>query len=654
MSLKNSSKSIFKWIRPRQRGIYIRKLAAIWNSVLSPFVEIALIILWALWLGRAYLDFDPFRWPHGIDFPLTIEPYYVWPTLFRCGTCVLWNGFLNGGYPSFVEMHGGFLHPVVVLTTLFLGVVHGAKITLVISILASGLGQWLLARMMRLGRPARLWAGAMGVVGGHLAGKMQFGMVGMVLALATAVFVLPTAVWLARTGRRKAGVAFGCALGLSMLAGQGYIQLALIIGVLPAFAVFLFNPARRLRPLWKPFALGLVLALLVSAVFWVPFFHFLPNFTKEIDPVFSGGQPLGYLPLNLITSELHFFEGIWLGMNTIPGMYMNYIGWAPLLLIAGAMRPQNRFERRLLAFFLLSIGIIFFIASDGFVRLLAVVSTHVAEQLRYPVLALGLAVPFLIGLAAWGADRMLQGSRMKLQIRVPAVGERWISISRIAAVILMAGSLISVYQFSREWYQTYEKPLEQILTAFRVRPESALWVRPPTLSHDWVPMFLEAEMKVTQVFRPWRWEGKDAPQAYLAGYPTLKESPAGVDVLQISKYPFVLQPSASYASILSDGGRSDCAATSLGGYIDVECRAEDAGVLVVRENAWTGWYAWVDGKRVKLHTGQWLSVATQAGEHHIRFRYYPIDVPLGISISLFGIALIRHHWRRGLRSSRSP
>jgi len=68
-------------------------------------------------------------------------------------------------------------------------------------------------------------------------------------------------------------------------------------------------------------------------------------------------------------------------------------------------------------------------------------------------------------------------------------------------------------------------------------------------------------MKVTQVFRPWRWGGRDAPQAYLAGYPTLEESPAGVNVLQISKYPFVLQPSASYVSILSDGGRSDCSAT---------------------------------------------------------------------------------------------
>jgi hypothetical protein len=43
-----------------------------------PIVELSLIILWAMWLGRDYLDLSPNVMPHGREFGMAIQPHYIW------------------------------------------------------------------------------------------------------------------------------------------------------------------------------------------------------------------------------------------------------------------------------------------------------------------------------------------------------------------------------------------------------------------------------------------------------------------------------------------------------------------------------------------------------------------------------------------------
>ena len=38
-------------------------------------------------------------------FGMAIQPHYVWTLWKTCGACLFWNGFSNGGYPAFVELH---------------------------------------------------------------------------------------------------------------------------------------------------------------------------------------------------------------------------------------------------------------------------------------------------------------------------------------------------------------------------------------------------------------------------------------------------------------------------------------------------------------------------------------------------------------------
>jgi uncharacterized membrane protein YfhO len=71
----------------------------------------------------------------------------------------------------------------------------------------------------------------------------------------------------------------------------------------------------------------------------------------------------------------------------------------------------------------------------------------------------------------------------------------------------------------------------------------------------------------------------------------------------------------------------------------VSCASNDPAILTVRENSWTGWFAWVDGKPANLIPGQWLRVQAPAGAHQYQFRYLPWDVALGALLMLVGIIL---------------
>ena len=60
---------------------------------LTVLLELAWILVWTVWLGRAYLDLDSQVWPVGREFGMAIHPNFVWTQLTTCGDCVLWNAF---------------------------------------------------------------------------------------------------------------------------------------------------------------------------------------------------------------------------------------------------------------------------------------------------------------------------------------------------------------------------------------------------------------------------------------------------------------------------------------------------------------------------------------------------------------------------------
>lgn len=65
----------------------------------------------------------------------------------------------------------------------------------------------------------------------------------------------------------------------------------------------------------------------------------------------------------------------------------------------------------------------------------------------------------------------------------------------------------------------------------------------------------------------------------------------------------------------------------------------------VREYAWTGWQARVNGAPAPLLDGPWLSVAIPPGVVEVTLRYRPWDAPLGVALCIVGVVISIWIWR---------
>ncbi|HEY8476548.1 MAG TPA: hypothetical protein VIN09_06760, partial [Chloroflexota bacterium] len=64
----------------------------------------------------------------------------------------------------------------------------------------------------------------------------------------------------------------------------------------------------------------------------------LPEFGKDTDPQFRSAQPFAFVPLNLVINDRAFYTSDALQKFPYPHLYVNFIGWVPLLLALLTLR----------------------------------------------------------------------------------------------------------------------------------------------------------------------------------------------------------------------------------------------------------------------------------------------------------------------------
>jgi hypothetical protein len=614
--------------------------------------ELLLVLAWALFVGREFLDMNPNMIPWGAEFPMETQSHYVWTLLSRCGTCVFWNGFADGGSPSFVDLNGSILHPLTVLTTLIWGVVNGSKVTMVACLFLAGLAQWWLAKTLRLGVAARMWCSFMAVVGGHLAGRLQNGMLVLVVSLVFASLLIPAILNLTAKPSRRSALLLGVLFALVLLSGQGYVQVGTLLGVLPAALVYWIDKTSAIGHLLRRLLLAGLVALLLSAVLWVPLLHFSPNVVKDGDPTLSYSQPLEYLPLNLVIRDQSFYENPTLDKLPAPVLNILYIGWLPILLAMVTVAWGDSTRNRRLAFLLIAIFLVFFFSSSTGMRALDKVVPGIAPYIRHPSLIAGIAVPLILGLAAWGLDLMLHADWLKLRLSIRRMPDLDVNAIYLIAAIPLLVSIRTAYDFAEKYYWMNPLPAEYEPSIPVLVTESAEWVAPPFGEYLWYPMTLGRGLKLGNTFRPWRWKDHPDPAFYVEG----TRDAAGLSnpdyVVTYSGVNWMVHTQNEYAKVvLPSGEQVACAAVSQGGNIDVDCQTAVDGVLAVTENATADWRAATDSISASLLPGQWLSVPAPAGTHHYSFRYRPWDVWVGLTLALLGVILvIAGFWARDNRT----
>jgi hypothetical protein len=636
--------------RPHQGDPSRARLRAWLLGHLRGGAELALISLWALWIGRNFLTLDKAIWPIGREFGSQILSNHFWVQVLRCGVCALWNGSINGGQPALADIFGSTLHPLVAIGTLAAGVVGGAKLSIVGSLVIAGVAQWWIASSLRLGSVARVWSALLVVVGGHLLTRLDVGAVGLLVSTATASLTFAAALALGIYGTRRNALMLSLLGAITIVAGQGYLQ-ASLIGIAPAFLFFVLDRSLRVKPVWREYALAFGLSLALAAVFLVPVFHFWPYLGKGVDPAFQSAQPLAYVPLNFVISDFAYLQSNVLGKLPYPYLYSLFVGWLPVLLAVLCIPLAKRRDYPALLCLATTTALAIFMASGLPLRWLEPALPALAA-LRHPPLLSGLAVPALLGLSAYGLDGLLRLAWPRIGFgwggRAPS-GGRSVSLAWLLAIPLI-GSLRAPVEMDQTFLRTANvEPVYQAIGALGT--VGLEWVAPPYGEHYWVEPALEAGLKVPNVVWAWGWKGRPLPQPRLmAGR---GDPPPGTTVAGSLLDARVFEdPRAEYASVLTEGGPIPCLAQGSGGDLTIECTTDEAGPLVVQENSWEGWNALIDGSPALLLPGQWLSVEAPAGTHQFLFRYRPWDVPLGAFLSLAGFVVLAILWLRTYRKDR--
>jgi hypothetical protein len=614
-------------------------------------LELILIVGWAIWVGRGMLNFNESHIPPGREYGMAVSTHHFWTFVQSCGWCALWDGSQIGGFPALANVYAAVIHPVTMVTTLIWGVVNGSKMIVVLSLIFAGLAQWWLAAELHVGWLARLWSALLAVVGGHLAGKLDLGVVDLVLSTALSSFVFPAVLMLRHRQDWRSTVVLALVVASSILAGQGYVQIFLLL-TLPAFGFLLLGPDWKLSPLWKKYAAAAGLAVMIGATLILPVVHNGWNIHKELNPSFSTVQPLKFSLLNFVVDDFEYFTTDALGKAGIPSLYINFIGWLPLILGIFAVGAARDVDRRHVFYLAASATIIIALVDVTLLQALARWMPFIAS-VRFPTFALGIAVTPILGLAAYGLEQVVKRVQWPfLAIGVGSQGgTRTLSIPlSLILLIPLALAVRQPYAFGRTALTVQPTAPETMMRLADMRTESLQWVLPIFGEHFWKEPAVRLGLKITSSSLPFWTGAKHYPEPYYELTRGPLENP-DEDIVLVKQYEneFLYQyPDVQYAVVIdSQGNATPCPATGTGGEIDVTCNAPAGGRLVVHENAWSAWKLWVDEKRAELMDSDgWLAAKAPAGKHTFTFRYRPWDVPLGLFVTAVGLALCGWLWFR--------
>lgn len=629
------------------------RLLALRATLAKSGVELLCIFLWTLLVAAPYASLNPLTAPRGIEYYTLIQSNHVWTRMAECGACALWNGSVRGGAPAFVDPHASLLHPLVIATTLAFGVIAGSKVALVVIFFLAGVAQWWLARELGLGRAARLWSAGMAVAAGFLAAQMSEGLFSMALSAVSCWLTLPALLRLARTGSRRAAALLGVALGLALVAGQGYMQIGLAL-ILPAALLISRPPGVGWAAMARRYALAGGIALLLAAPFLVPFLHFLPEFTKSGDPAFAAAQPFTYVLFNLVIADHAIYQTDALGKLPFPFLYANYLGWIPVLLALWGLGGGRQGWR--LKVFLVVIALISLWAASGTPlrwlanQQLAPGLAGLVAGIRNCSLIAGLAVPPILALAAIGVERLIAAPWLQIDLTMSVArteprplpfDARWLLAFPLTLALLQAQG------FGREWIAVEPVPVDLDVAIETLRTPGVEWVNIPIGENLFEQRAVAHGLKLAYGFRAWGWNARSMPRAVLE---LSRKDVLGDMILQTSALPginlFAAPPGHEYAAIAHpDGSRTVCAARGADGALDVTCDSPRGGVLTLAENSWDGWQAQVDGAPAPLVDSPLLAVELPPGRHSVSFRYQPWDVPLGLILCFAGALLAIYAWR---------
>lgn len=642
------------------------------RSVVLPIIEIGLLVCWTWLFASGLLDFSSNALPYGSELMNETSSNWAWDDFKECGLCALWNGYQNGGFPTLADPMTPVLHPMLAIPALLFGALNGIKATLWLALLVGGIGQWWLSRELGLGILARLWSGAITISSGNLAGRIDGGVVALLVSLAAYIILLPTLCIFMKNPSRRSAALLGLAGGGFLISGQQYLQMGAVM-LSPLLLLFAWTERKRLNSFLSHGILAISIAILTSSLFLLSISSFFGKLEKYQDPYFARSQPMKWIPINLVLDDWGFYQTDALHKVVFPYMHVTYIGWIAVVFAVFGVAVAWHRQPTVTA---IGIGVIvgsWWIASaDPFKRLYEAANGHpsiqafAAGMASTPLIA-ALAVPIIIAFGAIGLDRLTNKAcalaRSHSQPRPPLA--RYLGMVALLLLVLM--STLSVRQTEafterttilRSWDLTETDDVFALLET-----DDLQWVQTVWGEGFWSIWSRQHHLKVSWFWDSWL-KDTSPPPAQLEAVRG-PDPPEWADhvIGTVGDMTVYSRTGTWYAvATLDDGSIMPCHASGWGATLEISCDLTAPGHLRVYETNVPGWNATVSGQRVPVTRDDgWIGIEVPAGASTTKLQYRPWEFWVGAALTILGAILAltclllpaRYHLRvrfAGLRS----
>ena len=618
--------------------------------------------------------------------------------LWRYKEIPLWNPYMLTGFPHVGDFVNHFWNPVSTIPIMVWGGINGMKVSIFLSFIIAGLGQWMFAYTMGLRRTFRLWSAILFMISGGLALLWRVGW--YELLLGAAWFPWCFALYWRALQRHTLNSIFLSSVAIFMVisTGGGYypIYLFVSLAVLTGFALILIQgkSGKWLRQA-RTSALVILSSAALSAVVIVPYFDAYRYTARDAAPdaVQYFSQPIQYGLINYVVHTPEWFNATVLG--TAGGWNWFYIGWLPVAALAFVPLAFSR-SRRLRGSILVS-GILFLILLMWFANRSSPFK-HIYDWIpflytfRFPNRLLIIATSPLLIISALALEYIYRASRVEVKnlrlVYSPSGKGRSVLPAHYIVTLLWILGLISttkaVYDVNKgftfvdqilnpksfaalSWLKNYDKSLYYV----NIGGGLIYW--------DWTPAAYTFEMPMINFQYNRRIRTQDTQRSETSPFfarakyqISLPDQPVPENAQQIREfegvfvwyipdtlpYAFSVRPTLiqDYNKMTADQVTAVRARINGPNQIIVKGAPANAGeALVVLASYYPGWRLVIDGQPAPVapYNG-YLGSKMLLGEHTYTFYFLPAQYLVGAAISVITIVLMLIIWLAPvLRQARS-
>ena len=655
-------------------------------------LELALVIVFALYGAREFMDMDPSLQLPGHEAEwLTSSAYYATQTLREHGRIPLWMPYFESGEPFVTGPFAFVFNPFSFGPSLLAGPVNGIKISVLLAALLAGSGGWVLGRVLGLGSIGRVLLALLLIGKGNMHAMIGTGYFQLGVTQAYFPWII-AGMWatLRYPHRRWPVVLAAVAYTLMFFGGNIWYTLPMLISLIALTVAVIIRPRGGERLDWAALRRALLAGLLtlgLSAILFLPQWVNRDYLGGHAD-LEGGGEPADRLAVleQFVNGSLDvYFSG------EAPGHAQFYYSFtSPLwfMLFLFLMPPWLRLARSpaLHRLWLVAAGMLVLCTlwGVGGHPLFAWLYEHVPllGQWRFVGRALAVSSFWLTVILALRADALwssLDGWRVAHPLRVLRVAGRAI---RAVLVLVVAGAcLFAARDVIRQWHtwtglaerQHEHDQFIAWLKEHADRPMPAVY----ELGYQMTTAYIENKIRLHDIEAdyfplsiPWTLGRIDLTNA-LPPYGISLE-PATSRWLDVHGYErFAYSPTRRYPALYRHDRTLPYAFLALPEALD-EAETEKAlvkaaspvetfrhdldtltfeleappapQVLVVQERAYTGWTVEVDGRPARLESaggliGVRLEPDARGGTRVVRFAFRPPIFYVSAVITLLSIGV---------------